>query len=156
MVDFYMDSQKTLPKDICRVLVALMNQFVPPGSSLDVKGMDQVLVHDCARLVHEFSPLTRFFFIFALRFFEWSPLLHGFGFTRFSHLSLVHQEKYLRTWENSRFEIKQNVYKAFRGLVFLIFFSQTKVWEYIGYNPRAHVDFKIKQRQEILTKASEG
>lgn len=145
-----MSEAKHLPKDIKRILKALVLVVVPIDSELQIQDMEQGMERGMTQIINEFASCFRWGFLMGLRFFEWSPLLFGYGFVRFSSLSLPKQEKYVESWANSRLIFKREFFKAASGLAKIVFFSMKEVWNYIGYNPEPHMRERIELRKKLM------
>lgn len=145
-----MSEAKTLPNDVKRILKALVLVVVPVHSELQINDMEHGMERGMTQILNEFTGFFRWGFLMGLRFFEWSPLLFGYGFIRFSSLSLQKQEKYVESWANSRLIFKREFFKAASGLAKVVFFSMKEVWNYIGYHPEPHMKERIELRERLL------
>lgn len=128
----------------------LIRNLVPQPEDLHLNNIEESVVFNAGRMVFEFSPIFRRVFIWAIRFFEWTPLLFGFGFSRFSRLSEKKQLKYVDNWALSRVVVKREIFKTFKGLITLVYFSDKRIWSYIGYDPATHMAERIQMRENII------
>ncbi len=71
-----------------------------------------------------------------LKVFDWCAALR-YG-ARFTHLSAVNQDAYLRAWERCPVQSFRFGFSSLRNLVLLAFYTQPESWPMIGYpGPRA-------------------
>ena len=144
---------KTLPLGTARVVRALVHVLVPPVKEFSDEGIEETVVRDMGRMVFEFQKFSRWGLLLGIALFEWFPFLSGFGFVRFSNLSLESRARYVREWAESRFLAKREFFKALKGMIIMIYFSDKRVWAYLDYNPVPHMEEKIKLREEIIARS---
>lgn len=149
-------SKRSVPSDLKRVLSAMSQTFVPDTGGADLTGIENEVISGCGRLMFNFSKLTIWLVTWGLRFLEWFPFLFGFGFNRFSKLSLESRTRYLDGWARSRWSVRREFFKAMKGLVMMAYFADRRIWNYIGYNPEPHMEERIRMREEILEKGEGG
>ncbi len=104
------------------------------------------------RMLNELPPVTRFFFKIGFVIFEYAPFICGFGFSKFSNLTASKKEKYTNKWAHSKIVAFREIFKAMKGFLLVIYFSEKRIWNYVGYLPEAYIDERIKLRAEILNK----
>lgn len=148
---------KGVPSNCAKVLIALSHVLTPQSEDLVLDGVEEVIIRNANKLIREFPTLFRLGFIFGIRLFEWLPFLFGFGLRRFSKLSSKHQRGYVDNWAESRFIPKREFFKTLRTVVMIGFFSDKRVWTYVGYDPEPHLAQRIQMRKDLLAKQrSEG
>lgn len=133
---------------------ALIPVLVPPVPDLDVSGIEEGIIRDLGRALFEFPKFFRWGFLLGVYLFECLPFLSGFGFVRFSSLSLENRARYMREWAESRLIPKREFFKGFKGIVMMIYFSDRRVWTYLEYDPVPHMEGRIRLREEILQRSS--
>lgn len=146
--------KKKLPLDALAAIKSLIFVLAPPVRDLDLPNIEETIIHQMTRMVHEFPVFFRWGYCLGLMLFEWLPFLFGFGSTRFSKLSIVAQNQYTASWAHSRWVPLREFFKAIKGLIFMIYFSDPRVWAYIGYDPKPHMAERIKMREGILYRTS--
>lgn len=57
-----------------------------------------------------------------------------FSWRTFSELPQAERERYLRDWEESRFEFRREAFQALRMMAFFFFYSQEATWKALGYD----------------------
>lgn len=142
--------KRVLPKDVKKVMKVLIRNLVPQPEDLHLNNIEESVIFNAGRMVFEFPPLFRRSFVWAVRFFEWTPLLFGFGLSRFSHLSEKKQLKYVDNWALSCSVVKREIFKVLKGLIMIVYFSDKRVWSYIGYDPAPHMAERIQMRENII------
>ena len=63
----------------------------------------------------------------ALHLFQWCPILFIRKPRPFTRLSLSDAETYIRSWAESRFEIRRRLFRGLRDVAFLGYYSQEDV-----------------------------
>ena len=71
----------------------------------------------------------------ALRAFQWGPLVFTRKPRRFTGLSTEDRDTYIRSWAESRFGTRRRVFRALRDLAYLGYYSQPPAQESIGHRP---------------------
>lgn len=145
---------RVLPTDIRHLLKALIQVLVPPTDQLPLEGIEEKIVSDADRLLFEFPKLFQWGLIWGMRLFNGLPFIFGFGLMTFVSLSAISQKKYVDGWAQSKIIIKREFFKTLKAFVLLVYFSDKRVWEYIGYDPEPHMKERIKLREEILKRNS--
>jgi hypothetical protein len=52
---------------------------------------------------------------------------------RFSRLSPLSRESYLRGWQTSRLAFRRQLYRALRDLCVNVYYADPRTWEHLGY-----------------------
>lgn len=139
-----------LPKDIARVLEALLYYLVPEAHTDIYRGLNQEVLVGSERILREFQWLIRFGFFLGVRLFNWLPFLFGYGFTQFTRLSPEMQTRYAESWALSRLSFKREFFQGLKGLVLVVCFSNQRLWKEIGYEPKTHLAGRIQMRQDLM------
>lgn len=137
---------------IQKILVALANALITKPVDCVIQDQDNALLKRAEALIREFPKLFRYTFTFGLHLFDHLTFFFGFGTKKFTSLPLPQQQKYIESWMGSRFTFVREMFKGFRGIIMICFFSHPDVYDYIGYHPGEHATQKIKLRQELLKK----
>ncbi|OGQ08784.1 MAG: hypothetical protein A3G32_06400 [Deltaproteobacteria bacterium RIFCSPLOWO2_12_FULL_40_28] len=145
----------TFPKSLEPVFSALAKVLVPAQDDLILEGFEAHFFFNFGRIFNELPPIFRWGFIWGIRFFDWFPVLFGFGLNRFSHLSFESAKKYVDAWANGRLGVCREFFKTLKAMVILVYFSEPKVWEVIGYAPENHLKERIEMRKKILSGGEE-
>ncbi len=145
---------RVFPADIRHFLKALIPVLVPPTDQLPLEGIAEKILSDADRLIFEFPKLFRWGLVWGMRFFNWLPFLFGFGLITFVNLSAESQKKYVDGWAQSKIIVKREFFKTLKAFVLLVYFSDKRVWDYIGYDPEPHMQERIKLREDILKRTS--
>lgn len=135
-----------------KILVSLANALITKPDDCPIHDQDGALLKRAETLIREFPKLFRLTFILGLHLFEHLTFFFGFGAKKFTSLRLSQQQKYIESWMESRFTPVREIFKGFRGIILVCFFSHPDVYDYIGYHPREQAEQKIKLRQELLKK----
>lgn len=143
-------SNRRLPQDIQKTLVALAFVLAPPAPGLDMSGVEESIVANSSRLIFEFPKLFRWGLTWGVRLFEWFPVLFGYGLLKFSSLSLACRRKYVDQWAHNRIIFIREFFITLKALVFVVYFSDKRIWHYIGYDPEPHLKERIQLRETIL------
>ncbi len=147
-----LNCKKRLPQDVQKTLVALAFVLAPPPPGLDMSGIEESLVANSSRLIFEFPKLFRWGLIWGIRFFEWFPVLFGYGLLKFSSLSLQCRREYANQWASNRIILLREFFITLKAMVFVVYFSDKRIWNYIGYDPEPHLRERIQLREKILQK----
>ena len=140
----------SLPTAVEHVMIALSRILVPPNPDVDMAGFEEDLAYNCARMIWELPAVFRFGFCVVVRLFDWFPFLFGFGLKRFSSLAPEFQAKYVDTWAESTLVPCREFFKTLKAMVMLVYFSDQRIWKYINYNPKPHLEERIELRKRIL------
>lgn len=144
--------QRSLPLDAQNAVRSLIPHLTGPTDAIPLEDMVIKVLSGMRKILFGFQTLYRVGFVLGIMAFEWCPFAFGFGFCRFSLLSFESQEKYCHSWSESRFYTFREFFKSLKGLAMLAYFSEPKVWAYIGYDPEPHIKKRIIMRQEFLAK----
>lgn len=144
--------KKILPTDVDKVLRALCLTLAPPTKELNMDGILEELSRVTGNLLFEFPTLFRKGLIWGIRLFNWLPLLFGFGRLRFISLSSEKQKAYVDKWAKSRIIPIREFFKTLKAMVFVAYFSDKRIWSYLGYYPEPHMHERIAFRETVLQK----
>lgn len=144
--------KKLLPTDVDQILRALSLTLAPPIPELNMDGILDEMTRMSGRLTFEFPTLFRKGLIWGIRLFNWLPLLFGFGRLRFVSLSPEKQKAYVDTWAKSRIIPVREFFKTLKAMVLTVYFSDKRVWDYLGYYPEPHMNERIALRETVLQK----
>lgn len=131
-----------------KILIQGFRHLVPSPSDFPLEALEDKVLACCHRLVAQMTPLFRLGFRLGMWFFDHLCFLFGLGFKKFTNLSFDDQKRYLDRWENGPV-ITQEFFKSFRGVILMAFYSDARVWSYIGYDPRPHLDERIALKQKL-------
>lgn len=67
---------------------------------------------------------------------EYRALLFRLSFKRFTQMPADLQDAYLRSWESSSVALFRGIFRGYKNICCLGFFSNKEVWPYIGYDGR--------------------
>jgi hypothetical protein len=146
---------KSLPADIRRILHRLTLIVIPVPSDLKLDGIEEIVTTGVGRMFFEYPPLFRMLFKLGIRVFDWLPFFFGFGFSRFTRLSETHAEHYVDCWAKSRLYALREFFIGMKALLALVYFSDRRVWDYLGYDPDTHVAERMALREAILKRDGE-
>jgi len=144
-------SINVLSPHVRKVIKILVNCIVPPAKDFAPDDIEDKIIRDSERMVFELPKLTRLFFILGVHLFDWLPFLSGLGFSRFTRLSAEKRIKYVDSWAHSKQSFKREFFKALKTIITLTYFSDSRVWDYLGYDPAPHVVERIQLRKTILS-----
>lgn len=133
-----------------KILLHSFRVLAPHSDKIELSGIEEKILSDCQAILGEMMPLFRRGFLFGLWLLEHLCFLFGFGFKKFTHLSPEAQKKYLESWDHSRWVSFREFFKSLRGLILMSFYSDPRVWAYIGYDPLPHLEERIELRQKLL------
>lgn len=115
-----------------KVLEDMAERIIPSGGP-DYPGAREVhLADQVIEMIHGF-PGAMSGFRAALWLWELSPLFLSFRFRTFSRLSPEAQNRYLESWEKSRFFFRRAALTGLKGLFMVRFYADPRVQERIGY-----------------------
>ncbi len=143
-------NKKTLSKYVTRVILAIAEILVPRTAETDFGDRDVRLIMETTRLLAEIPFLFRWGLFLMIRLFDCMPLVFGFGPRRFINMPLEKQEHYVEQWATSSVPMLREFFKAMKGVIMLVCYSDPRLWEKIGYKPQKHLEDKIRLRQKIL------
>lgn len=142
--------KKNLPGFIERFLVSFAYACIPEVRSLiPPEKMARVIQEDTYLMLFHLPVFMQRVLKIGMMVFEWTPLLWGFGFKRFSKMTEETQLAYINDWTYSRLAPKRDLVKGLRALVMTVTCDQEPVWNYIGYAPEKHIQDRIQLRQKI-------
>lgn len=105
---------------------------VVPGEGPNAPGArSEVIVRAAEQFVQGQETAARAKLGLLLRVFDWGATLR-YG-ARFTRLSAVNQDAYLRAWERSPVQSLRFGFSSLRNLVLLAFYTQPESWSMIGY-----------------------
>lgn len=141
-----------LPLRARTIILALAKALIVEPEDLVIHNKEEELLRRCQILYGEMPLINRWLILLLLYTFDRATFLLGFGMLRFCHLRPEAQRRYADVWLKSPRIVMVEMFKALRGLIMVCYFSNPEVWLYIGYDPRRHVDERIKLRREILAR----
>ncbi len=145
-------SRNVLPEDIKKVLLVLAVNLAPPSPALDIEGIGEEIIRGSSRLIGEFPKLFRWGFFMGIRLFEYIPFFFGYGPKRFTNLKPALQMRYVNSWASCRVIPLREFFKTIKAMVLMVYFSDKRVWAYIGYDPTPHLQERMALRGEVLKK----
>lgn len=111
---------------ISRAIVGTPEGFPDPVESGTVERLDGILSQLPEEIRDQFSLL--------LNFFEHATPLFGAGLSRFTRLSPERQERYVRSWMDSRLRFRQMAFAALKMFVQLSYYAGEKTWRALRYD----------------------
>ena len=139
-----------LPQRACRIFLALSRVLAVDPPEVVINQRNQWVIQKIQIVLAELPALSRWLFIMGVYFFDRATFLFGFGVRRFVNASQTTQESYVTYWRSSHSMLKREIFKGMRSLIILAYFSHQDIWNYLNYNPRSHVDERVKMRQDLL------
>jgi len=77
--------------------------------------------------------------ILGMLLLELGPLIFNGKLKSFSKMNPAEQEKYVKSWINSRMQIRRELIKGIKGLVMVAYYSHPLVMGHIGYDLQNHI-----------------
>lgn len=122
---------KRISRRTRKILEELAERIIPSGG-VEYPGAKELAVVD--RLIERASRIPGMFL--ALKIFAWSWELAPVWFFRFSlftWMSPERQNRFLESFEKSRFLVKRWAIMGCKAVFMAVFYNQPLVWEKIGY-----------------------
>lgn len=141
-----------LPQHVQKIILQLILVLAPLPDRLNIPHYEKDALQRIDYLLSSFPPLYRWGLFVSLTLFHFTPFLFGFGLRTFTDMSLKDGLLYLQDWENSRILFRREYFRVLRILVMMNVFSDERLWPEIGYHPVAHMEEKMKVRQQIIEK----
>lgn len=141
-----------LSRSTLRVLAALTRAVAPPEPPVPER--EARVAAFLAGYVPYLTPMLRRLLPIGLWLFEWGPLLFLVAPGRFSRLTPAAQERYLGTWQHSRWSLRRQLVKGLKVLVLMGYFELPEVRAHLGYDLAPHVSARVKTRAALLDGAA--
>lgn len=132
------------------LMTKLLDIFVPSPPSETFFELYPLALDKIALLFSQLSYYAKKNLKLGLWIFEWTPVIWGFGFSRFSHMENELQKNYVDSWFHSKFWMKRYLIKSVKSLVMMSFLDQPRIWNYIGYDPHTQLKEKLELREKLL------
>ena len=84
-------------------------------------------------------------FPLGLLLLERGPIIFMGKSSPFSKLNLNEREQYVKSWINSRIQLRRELIRGVKGLVMVAFYSHPLVMEHIGYDIKGHIAESLKK-----------
>lgn len=127
-----------------RTLAALTEAVTPPEPM--VADRDGRIAAFLAGYIPYLTPLLRRLLPFGLWLFEWGPVLLLSAPRRFSRLGPGARDRYLQSWQHSRWSLRRQLVKGLKVLVLMGYFELPEVKAAIGYDLVPHVSARVARR----------
>lgn len=137
------------PKTRSRLL-AVSRTIMDLPDSLDQDAIEGRFLVASSQIFADMQWIFRRLLLIGYWIFDVLPFLFGFGFSVFHSLPADKQKKYLEKWLNHRWTMFRDLAKGVRGVAAIIYFSDKDIWQYIDYDPHAHINERIAMRERIM------
>lgn len=136
-----------------RAIIASLAKTVLP-----TEGRDRATIDYVVRFVDDFVPfmpaLMRVGFPWGLLLLQWGTFVTMVAAKPFTLVSARVRESYLHRWAKSPFALFRALAQGVRGLILSAYYEQPKVYEALGYDPKAYLE-ECRARRAVLV-AAEG
>lgn len=136
-----------------RAIIASLASTVLPR-----EGRDRATINYVVRFVDDFVPfmpaLMRLGFPLGLLLLQWGTFVTMVAAKPFTLVSERVRERYLHRWAESPFALFRALAQGVRGLILSAYYEQPKVYEALGYDPKAYLE-ECRTRRAALV-AAEG
>jgi hypothetical protein len=139
-----------LPLDLQAIVASLAGRLIPQIEEMNQQRILLDLQIAVRRYVWALPLFLRIGFRLGLRIFEWTPVFFGFGLIRFSKMSTERQAHYVADWAESGLFFRREFFKMLKALMNMILCSHPLIWQYLDYEPWAHIHEKIALRKQLL------
>ncbi len=116
------------------VIKSFSERIIPRGGAFEEGAEDIEVTGFFDRLVGAEPPEIQKNMRSGIMLLEHAPIFLMFKFKRFTQMTDDEKDLYLKKWEESGVTLFRGVFKGFKNLCTLGFFSNEKVWKYIGYD----------------------
>jgi len=141
-----------LSRGTLRTVAALTQAVAPPEPV--VPDREARVAAFLAGYIPYLPPLMQRLLPLGLWLFEWGPILFLAAPHRYSRLGPAARERYLRSWQHSRWSLRRQLVKGLKVLVLMGYFELPEVKAAIGYDLAPHVSNRIKTRAGLLEGAA--
>jgi hypothetical protein len=118
------------------IVKAFSERILPPGGPIPEGAGDLDVVPYFDSIVASQPPEIRKDMKSGILLLEYRALLFRFSFKRFTEMPPDMQDQYLKSWETSSIALFRGIFWGYKKICCLGFFSNEKVWPYIGYDGR--------------------
>lgn len=118
------------------VVKAFANRILPPGGAFPQGADDIDVVAYFDTLVSAQPPEIQKDMKNGILLLEYRALLFRLSFKRFTEMPVDLQDKYLRSWETSSVALFRGIFRGYKNICCLGFFSNERIWPHIGYDGR--------------------
>lgn len=116
-----------------------IKEVIPKGGIFQAKHNEDLLEY--IENIIEYLPWhLRSAFPLGLLLFEFGPFIFFFRFQRFSNLCNSNRKKYILSWAQSSFRLRQDLFKSLRALSLMAYFEQVEVKKLYNYMPQNYVE----------------
>ncbi len=131
-------AKSNLPKWARKTLLSLIEVVMPRSEDFHPDLTDYILDYVDGYLKY-FPVHLKWGTILGMLLLERGALIFKGKLKSFSKMSLPEREEYVKSWINSRWQIRRELIKGIKGLVMVAYYSHPTVLEHIGYDLQAHI-----------------
>lgn len=139
-----------LPEYVRAVLIALTDALVEEPADITIHNRNDGLIGRCEIVLFEMQPFLRWGFVVSLWFFNILAIFWHMQFRSFVNMEPEDRRQFVNFWLHTRNPLLREFFKSLRALIMMVYFSHHDVWRYIGYDPRAHVEDRLKLRESLV------